>query len=528
MDALLATFTGQTASSAASQTPDGAGESSVFDGLLAAAGIAPIAPVPPVVPRQMENRPQSLLQSAAPGQSVTATPAAVLTEPLANPAPSGIPTTALAPQTTTGTPPQAAGTGIQTETPQPVGPTLAQTGPATQATTNAPVQPGLAETPSSVTQSSIAASTTGEPLETTPVPNAKSAAEKPAVPMQAGPANPTSGKASVQTVMPAAPESAPVNTNSGTTPSGSLPGSASGNPVATAQASVNAAAANPAVPAAAPIQQQAGVQARRETDALSAQTGQKSVAKPAGGAGASLPTQPAQTAQAAPAAPAASAPPPAQSPDINASLPRSGGAEPLMAAPQGDRPAPPPISIEAGSSTPEGDAETADIAQMRSAEISRTAERPGTAAGTARFTPANAGTLAAQIASRFQNGERRFEIRMDPPELGRVEVKLHVSNDNRVQAVLSADRPETLQDMRQHIRELERALAEAGLDLSEDGLSFELSQDRDDTHENPSSPNAFSELAFAESASGDVVAASLPRELYGFQLARSGGVDVRL
>lgn len=108
---------------------------------------------------------------------------------------------------------------------------------------------------------------------------------------------------------------------------------------------------------------------------------------------------------------------------------------------------------------------------------------------------------------------------------------MNVSNDNRVQAILSAERPETLQDMRQHMRELERALNEAGLDLDENGLSFELSQGdggEADSGHSAFAGTAYTELNFAEDASGDITAAAPPVELYGFNLARSGGVDVRL
>ncbi len=174
------------------------------------------------------------------------------------------------------------------------------------------------------------------------------------------------------------------------------------------------------------------------------------------------------------------------------------------------------------------DQDSVDLSSLRAAETSRTAERPGTAAGTARFTPATAGTLAAQIAAKFQNGERRFEIRMDPPELGRVEVRLQVGNDNRVQALLSAERPETLNDMRQYARELERALEEAGLQLDSDGLSFELTQDQDEAGDSDGKLPGFHQVEFAEDEAGPVMAAAPPAELYGFRLNARSGVDIRL
>ncbi|GJL96420.1 MAG: hypothetical protein DHS20C06_02370 [Hyphobacterium sp.] len=193
----------------------------------------------------------------------------------------------------------------------------------------------------------------------------------------------------------------------------------------------------------------------------------------------------------------------------------------------GDRPTPPPIT---GMTTTEADAdsERVDLSTLRATDASRTAERPATAAGTARFTPTNAGSLAAQIAAKFQNGDRKFAIRMDPPELGKIEVKLHVGNDNRVHAILSAERPETLNDMRQYARDLERALEDAGLQLENDGLSFELSQGQENADENQTGQDAFSDLEFAEDVSGPVTAAAVAAELYGFRLTAPSGVNIRL
>ena len=47
-------------------------------------------------------------------------------------------------------------------------------------------------------------------------------------------------------------------------------------------------------------------------------------------------------------------------------------------------------------------------------------------------TPVNA--IAFNIAKNFDNGVTRFQLRIDPPELGRVDVKLDMSVEGRVQA----------------------------------------------------------------------------------------------
>lgn len=146
--------------------------------------------------------------------------------------------------------------------------------------------------------------------------------------------------------------------------------------------------------------------------------------------------------------------------------------------------------------------------------------------------PANASpALAAHIVRNFHQGQRQFEIRMDPPELGRVDVKLHVnSSDNRVHAVLSAERPETLADLQRSARELERALADAGLDLSDNGLQFELSQGGEDAADD-FGPSGDGFAVYSDAAPSGAVsdpAAGPMTRLYGFALSGASGIDVRI
>ncbi|MEN9856060.1 MAG: hypothetical protein RL186_133 [Pseudomonadota bacterium] len=82
--------------------------------------------------------------------------------------------------------------------------------------------------------------------------------------------------------------------------------------------------------------------------------------------------------------------------------------------------------------------------------------------------------LAATLMRRFDSGARQFTMRLDPPELGQVEVKLSVAADKTVRAVISADRPEALADLTRSAKELSQALMDAGLDLEENGLTFSL------------------------------------------------------
>lgn len=84
--------------------------------------------------------------------------------------------------------------------------------------------------------------------------------------------------------------------------------------------------------------------------------------------------------------------------------------------------------------------------------------------------------LAFQIASQFQAGHSRFQIRMDPPELGRIDVRMDVDAQGVVHARLAVDRAETLDMLRHDSRTLERALQQAGLDQNKTNLEFSLRQ----------------------------------------------------
>ena len=88
----------------------------------------------------------------------------------------------------------------------------------------------------------------------------------------------------------------------------------------------------------------------------------------------------------------------------------------------------------------------------------------------------NVPALAVQIAAKSLGGAKQFDIRLDPPELGRVEVRLSIDATGKASAHLSADQPQTLDLLQKDAPALTRALREAGLDVSQDGLNFSLRQ----------------------------------------------------
>ncbi len=82
--------------------------------------------------------------------------------------------------------------------------------------------------------------------------------------------------------------------------------------------------------------------------------------------------------------------------------------------------------------------------------------------------------LAVAIASRAQAGSSQFDIRMDPPELGRIEVRLGIDRDGRVTSHVTVDRADTLQLLQDQQPQLQQALDQAGLKTADNGLQFSL------------------------------------------------------
>lgn len=92
--------------------------------------------------------------------------------------------------------------------------------------------------------------------------------------------------------------------------------------------------------------------------------------------------------------------------------------------------------------------------------------------------------LAIKIQKNASNGEtRNINIQLDPPDLGRLEVRMSFDKDKTMKASIIIEKPETHLMLQRDANALERALADAGVDIDGGGLEFELAdQDHDFSH----------------------------------------------
>ncbi len=136
----------------------------------------------------------------------------------------------------------------------------------------------------------------------------------------------------------------------------------------------------------------------------------------------------------------------------------------------------PALAPQAPSSAPDASQVAQSNAITTSASQASThVQHAAIDSGAQRAAPA-AAQVGREIIRRFDGGNTSFELRLDPAELGRVEVRMEVTRDHRVTAVITADNPQALTELARNARELEQQLQSAGLQLSDNGLSFDLRQ----------------------------------------------------
>ncbi len=168
------------------------------------------------------------------------------------------------------------------------------------------------------------------------------------------------------------------------------------------------------------------------------------------------------------------------------------------------------------------------------ADAAQTAKAATPAEAMARAdAPVPLQAVAVEIGMRAMRGSKEFSIRLDPEDLGRIDVRLEISEAGQVQAKVVVERVETLQLLQRDAKTLERAFDQAGLKTSADGLQFSLrdpgqqnsgQQGRDDNQSGQQGrPNARNDNDADKALVDDI---TLRPALY--RLNRNSGFDIRI
>jgi flagellar hook-length control protein FliK len=130
--------------------------------------------------------------------------------------------------------------------------------------------------------------------------------------------------------------------------------------------------------------------------------------------------------------------------------------------------------------------------------------------------------VAIEIASKAVAGKNHFDIRLDPPELGRIEVRLDVGHDGSISSHVIADRKDTLDLLQRDSSGLQRAFEDAGLKTSDQGMQFSL-RDHTSGQQQPM-PNATTAQLVVED---ETPIETLP-VTYSRLAGSGGGLDIRV
>lgn len=167
-----------------------------------------------------------------------------------------------------------------------------------------------------------------------------------------------------------------------------------------------------------------------------------------------------------------------------------------------------------------------DAAAQATARAQAEAAHKTVSGDTGRPTPLH--VVPIEIGAKALAGNKRFDIRLDPAELGRIDVSLEISDKGDVSAKLTVDRVETLHMLQRDARTLERAFEQAGLKPSEGGIDLSLRDPgqqaggrQQQGDEAPRGRRAWVEASEDSALVTDV--ASLPRNA-----SRLGGVDLSI
>lgn len=166
------------------------------------------------------------------------------------------------------------------------------------------------------------------------------------------------------------------------------------------------------------------------------------------------------------------------------------------------------------------------LAQVSPTHTTAAVQTPQLTAVAATNIPVPMNGLAVEIVANTQIGRSRFEIRLDPPELGRIDVRLDVDKQGQVTSHLIVEKSSTLDMLRRDAPQLERALQDAGLKTSDSGLQFSLRDQSQSqrNNDNDSGRNGH-RLHIVED---EPVAVEPAARGYGRMIGQRGGIDIRV
>ncbi len=144
---------------------------------------------------------------------------------------------------------------------------------------------------------------------------------------------------------------------------------------------------------------------------------------------------------------------------------------------------------------------------------------------------ANSNAIAAEITKFARKGETRFEIRLDPADLGKIDVRMTIGSDGHTRTHLYVERPETLDMLMRDQRFLERSLQQSGVNPQNQSLDYSLMDQGNQGRQMAGQDQSAYEQDYSEqsSASGqpeDTTITAPQTSRYAAHYAATGGLNL--
>ena len=151
---------------------------------------------------------------------------------------------------------------------------------------------------------------------------------------------------------------------------------------------------------------------------------------------------------------------------------------------------------------------------------------PPAAAALASANGANiTAQLAAQIALKTGAPRAAFDFALEPQGLGRVDVSLRIDPQGQLSAVLSFDNPAAAAEAKGRSADLQHALQQAGINVSQNGLSFTSGGGHGNSAWHSPAQASYAQNGPAGPLAGDEPPASILQSATG---TKTGGLDITI
>ncbi|AVQ04516.1 hypothetical protein B7G68_17350 [Caulobacter segnis] len=166
------------------------------------------------------------------------------------------------------------------------------------------------------------------------------------------------------------------------------------------------------------------------------------------------------------------------------------------------------------------------------------ASAPAAAAAPVRGSPETVAALSAEIVKRADAKTTRFDVALTPDGLGKVDVRIEIARDGALTASMRFDTVHAAHELRNKAGELRQALADAGFNVADNALSFDVSSQNNGQNPNAffafdgwndQGQRAFSGRAFQAAMNAEEEIVVTPSDLLpGLKTAADSGLDIRI